>query len=119
MNGNSAASDAIATTRKSTAHMYVILISKPGQFRTEAAQPGDMAAIEAWDYVFSGKKKAHFVIAELDQPVKVKVTDETASATVNYVPSKFLPCFATLEAARAELRSLTSFGKLDTELVRA
>jgi hypothetical protein len=99
--------------------MYVILISKSGQFRTEAALPADLKTIEAWDYVFSGKTKAHFVIAELDHEVKVKVTDETESATINYVPSKFLPRFASLEQARAELRSLTSFGKLYTALVRA
>ncbi|WP_151446185.1 ferredoxin [Lacisediminimonas profundi] len=99
--------------------MYVIMISKSGQFRTEAAQPEDMKLLEAWDYVFFGKKKAHFVIAELDHEVKVKVTDETESATINYVPSKFLPRFGTIEEARAELRSLTNFGKLETELVRA
>ncbi len=99
--------------------MFVILITKSGQFRTEAAQAGDLNVIEAWDYVFSGKKKAHFVIAELEHEVKVKVTDETESATVNFVPSKFLPRFGTLEEARAALRSLTSFGKLDTQLVRA
>ena len=37
---------------------------------------------------------------------------------VNDVPSKFLPHFATLEAARAELRQLAGNGALDAALVR-
>lgn len=99
--------------------MFVILISKSGQFRTEPADASDLQLVEAWDYLFYGKKKGHFVIAQLERPIKVKITDETESATVNYVPSKFLPSFATLEEARAELRALTNFGNLDTELVSA
>jgi hypothetical protein len=34
------------------------------------------------------------------------------------VPSKFLPHFATLEQARAELRQLAGNGALDAALVR-
>lgn len=98
---------------------YVILISKSGQFRTEPAAPSDLKTVEAWDYLFYGRKQAHFVIAELEHEVKVKVTDETETATVNFVPSKFLPRFSSLEAARAELKSLISFGALETELVPA
>lgn len=98
---------------------YVILISKTGHFRTEPLADSDLKTVEAWDYLFYGRRQAHFVIAELDHEVKVKVTDETESATINFVPSKFLPRFASLEAARNELKSLISFGKLETELVPA
>ena len=43
--------------------MYVILTSKPGQFRTEITE--GLKPLEAYDYLFYGEKKAHFVIAEL------------------------------------------------------
>ena len=98
---------------------YVILISRIGPVRTEPAAAADLRTVEAWDYLYYRRKQAHFVIAELDHEVKVKVTDETDVATVNFVPSKFLPRFSTLEAARAELKSLISFGHLETELVPA
>ena len=43
--------------------MYVILTSKPGQFRTEIG--AGLKPLDAYDYLFYGQKKAHFVIAEL------------------------------------------------------
>ena len=45
--------------------MYVILTSKPGKFRTEAVE--GVKPLEAYDYLFYGDKKAHFVIAELQK----------------------------------------------------
>ena len=42
---------------------YVIITSKPGQFRTE---PGDgLLPIEAWDYHCDGRVRARFLVAEL------------------------------------------------------
>jgi hypothetical protein len=96
--------------------MYVILTSKPGQFRTELV--AGLQAIEAYDYLFCGRKRAHFIIAELEGDVRVRIVEEGARAVVNNVPSKFLPKFATLEQARAELRQLAGNGALDTALVR-
>ena len=95
--------------------MYVILTSKPGQFRTELV--AGMQAIEAYDYVFCGRKRAHFVIAELEREVKVRIVDESGVAAINLVPSKFLPRFATLEQARAELAQLAGHGAVDAALV--
>jgi hypothetical protein len=96
--------------------MYVILTSKVGQFRTD---PNDlMTPLEAYDYLFFGKKKAQFVIAELLKDGKVKVTEEGEGATINYVPTKFLPHFHTIEQARKELKNLVRFGDLDTTLVQ-
>jgi hypothetical protein len=100
--------------------VYVILTSKPGQFRTEL---GDgMRAIESYDYIFCGRKRAHFVIVELSADVKVKIVDESApreaAPAVNLVPSKFLPRFDSVEDARHELERLASLGKLDIALVR-
>ncbi|ACB36599.1 conserved hypothetical protein [Leptothrix cholodnii SP-6] len=97
--------------------MYVILTSKPGQFRTELA-PG-MAQVEAYDYLFYGRKRAGFVVASIEHEVKVRVIDESADEpVVNLVPSKFLEKFDTLAAARAQLESLSHFGSMDIQLVK-
>ena len=97
--------------------MYVILTSKPGQFRTEASK--GLKALEAYDYFFYGVPKAHFVIAELlEERTKIRVVEDETSI-VNDVPSKFLEKFETAEAALDQLRHLTSFGHMQTELRRA
>ena len=51
--------------------------------------------------------------------VKMKALNgskEDGTAIVNDVPSKFLEKFETTEQALRELRHLTSFGHMDTEL---
>jgi hypothetical protein len=96
--------------------MYVILTSKPGQFRTELV--AGLQAIESYDYLFCGRKRAHFVIAQLEREVRIRIVEDGARPLVNDVPSKFLPRFATLEQARAELRQLAGNGALDAALVR-
>ena len=96
--------------------MYVILTSKPGQFRTELGE--GLRPVEAYDYLFCGRKRAHFVIAELEGEVRIRIVEEGPRAVVNDVPSKFLPHFATLEQARAELGQLAGNGALDAALVR-
>jgi hypothetical protein len=96
--------------------LFVILTSKPGQFRTELAE--EMKLVEAYDYLFCGRKRAHFVIAEMKGDVKIRIVDESSPPVVNLVPSKFLPKFATLEKARRELTQLTSFGGMDIALVK-
>ncbi len=96
--------------------MYVILASKPGQFRTEPA--ADMQSVEAYDYLFYGRKKAHYVIARSQQATKVRIVDESGPETVNLVPSKFLPSFDTLDDARRELAQLARFGSMDIALVK-
>ena len=96
--------------------MYVILTSKPGQFRTEINE--DLRPVEAYDYLFCGRKRAHFVIASLEREVKITIVDESTPPVVNHVPSKFLEKFDTVEAARHELRSLTHFGGMDISLVK-
>lgn len=96
--------------------MYVILTSKPGQFRTELS--ADLEPVETYDYVFCGRKRAEFVIAKLLRDAKVRIVDEAAAPVVNLVPSKFLPKFDSLEKARHELRQLVTFGAMETELVK-
>ena len=96
--------------------MYVILTSKPGQFRTELG--AGLQAIEAYDYLLCGRKRAHFVIAQLEGEVRIRIVEDGSPPVVNDLPSKFLPRFATLEQARAELRQLAGNGALDAALVR-
>lgn len=95
---------------------YVILTSKPGQFRTEIS-PG-LVAVESYEYLAQGKLRACFVIAELQHETKLRVVDEAAAPILNLVPSKFLPRFPTLAAARAELEHLTRFRSVEAALVK-
>ena len=95
--------------------MIVILTSKPGQFHTESC--ADTRVIESWDYLFCGKLRTHFAIAELLRECKVRVVDDTGP--VNLVPSKFLERFETVEAARASLKQLVNSRNSDTALVVA
>ena len=96
--------------------MFVILTSKPGQYRTEPSESARPA--EAYDYRMDGQHRARFVIAELIGNDKLRVVDETACGTVNLVPAKFFPRFETIDAARQELKHLVSFGTVKTSLER-
>ena len=96
--------------------MYVILTSKPGQYKTEIGE--DLQPVEAYDYLFCGRKRAHFVIAELARETKITIVDESSPPIVNHVPSKVLAKFETVEAARDELKSLTHFGGMNMSLVK-
>jgi hypothetical protein len=62
--------------------------------------------VEAYDYLFCGRKRAHFAIAELDGEVKVRIVEEGGAPLMNLVPSKFLPRFASVEKARREIAQL-------------
>lgn len=96
--------------------MYVILTSKPGQFRTEVVK--GLRPLAAYDYLFYGQTKAHFVIAELlEEHTKIRVIED-GTAIVNDVPAKFLERFETTEHALKELQHLTTFGRMETELRR-
>jgi hypothetical protein len=105
--------------------MYVILTSKDGQFRTEA--PDGIRPLEAYDYLFYGRRRARFEIielpgAELLREARIRIIDETQPGPgpgyVNNVPARLLTRYPSLEQARAELRHLTRFGRIETALER-
>jgi hypothetical protein len=96
--------------------MYVILTSKPGQFRTEHGT--GLRPVAHCDYLFFGRCKARFVIAELEADCKFAVIDETPPEVVNHVSTKFLEKFESAEHAHAALRHLVREGDLDVRLVR-
>lgn len=94
--------------------MYVILTSKPGQYRTEPSS--DITVLEAWNYTLCGRLRACFQIGELHRETRVRVIEEDDSGVVNVVPSKFLERFDSYEDARRELDQLCSYGGLDARL---
>lgn len=94
--------------------MYVILTSKPGQFRTEAVE--GVRPVEAYDYLFGERPKARFVIAALERETKIRVIDEAEPPVLNLVPTKFLGKYDSIEAARQELEHLTAFGSIRAAL---
>lgn len=96
--------------------MYVILTSKPGQFATETG--ADLRTVETYEYIFCGRKRAQFVIAELLRETKVRIVDEATPPVVNLVPSKFLPGFDSIAAARKNLKQLVRSGSMDIKLVK-
>ena len=100
--------------------MYVILTSKPGQFRTELGD--NLRSIESYDYIVHGRNRARFVIAEVLSPGKIAIVDERgdegAPAVVNAIPSKFFPKFDSLEKARQELNQLAHTGSGETSLLK-
>ena len=93
---------------------FVILTTKPGHYRTELGE--GLCAIERYDYSLCGRTRAQFTIARLEAPTRVKVVDETPPPVVNYVPSKFLPRFETVEGARRQLAELARSGGSDFRL---
>lgn len=95
--------------------MFVILTSKAGQYHTHAN--ADIELLEAWDYLFYGRPQAQFAIGRLLRETRVKVVEAGDASVVNWVPSKFLERFETLEKAHAELANLCKFGNLDARLV--
>lgn len=94
--------------------MYVVLTTKPGEFRTEITD--GLKAVESYDYIFYGRKRANFTIAELADPIKIRIVEDEPPQIVNDVPSKLFEKFDTLEEARAELNTLTHYGTMDIKL---
>jgi hypothetical protein len=93
---------------------FVILTDKDGVFRTEA--DASLRPVERYDYLFYGTRRARFTLAEVLAETRLRIVAEEPNARVNLVPSKFLAHFDTIEAARRELASLTSYGTMDTKL---
>jgi hypothetical protein len=96
--------------------MYVVLTTKPGEFRTEITK--GLHPVESYDYIFYGRKRANFTIAELDEAIKIRIIEDEPPQIVNDVPSKLFEKFETLDEARHELETLTHYGSMDIKLKR-
>lgn len=94
---------------------FLILTSRPGVYRTESGP--HCHPVAAFQYLWLGKLRAQFVIARLDEPTRLRVIDEGVPPTVNSVPSKFMPHYESLDAARQELVKLVAGAGEDAYLV--
>ncbi len=92
----------------------VILTDKDGVVRTEA--DASLRPIEAYDYYFYGQHRARFTLAEVVHETRIRIIETDPAIPVNLVPSKLLEHFDTIEDARKQLASLTSYGRMDTQL---
>lgn len=96
---------------------YLILASRPGVYRTE---PGpECQPVAAFDYLWCGRLRARYLIARLDMPARVRVVDEGEPPTVNLVPTRFMPSYASVQDAHAELLALVRGGGAESRLVEA
>jgi len=95
---------------------YVILTSKPGQYRTEAR--GELAPVDAWDYVYGGRHLATFVIAAVYGDARIRIVDESGDDTVNDMPIRFLEKFPDRDAAFKALQVLVGTRHADAQLLR-
>ncbi|MDI5935895.1 ferredoxin [Halomonas kalidii] len=97
--------------------MYIILTSKLGEYD---ARPGQgILPVESYEYFFYDKKKADFTIAEVSgEQGRVSIVESGEDGRTNSVPLKFFEHFDTVEAARAELEQLVTFGSIETRLER-
>ncbi|HLS43588.1 MAG TPA: ferredoxin [Paenalcaligenes sp.] len=97
--------------------MYVVLTTKPGEYRSEGGQ--GVEAIAAYEYRFYGKTKAIFTIAKITDDARVLIIEEGPGGTTNNIATRQMEKFDSVEAAYAELESLTRFGSIEAELVKA
>jgi len=95
---------------------FVILAARPGVFHTDAGPA--MRAVETWEYVFYGRTRARFVIADLGGETRVTVVDEGAPPTFSQVPAKLLKKYASIAEARRELEQLVAADAANAALVR-
>jgi len=94
---------------------WVILVSKPGLYRTEAG--GALIPAETWDYVYCGRHLATFVLATLHGEARIRVIDETGDGSVNDMPIRFLEKFRDREAAFKALQVLVGKRDGDAQLL--
>jgi hypothetical protein len=85
---------------------YVILTSKPGQYRTEPI--GKLVPAETWDYLYCGRHLATFVIAALYGDARIRIIDEAERGAVNDMPTRLLEKFSSRDEAFGSLQSLVS-----------
>ncbi|MDR3100319.1 MAG: hypothetical protein LBV73_25050 [Paraburkholderia sp.] len=96
--------------------MYIVLTSRPGEYRSEPT-PG-ITPVETHDYFYGTRHVAAFTVAELDGEARVRIVEEAGSQQANLVPTKFFEKFATLPDALHSLEELTAKGHAQAHLVR-
>ena len=75
--------------------------------------------VEKYLYKFYGKIKLELCIGKVNDPrSKIKVVDCLQENCINFISAKFFGNFKNIESARNEIKSLTYFGNLKTNLVK-
>lgn len=97
--------------------MYVVLTTKPGEYRSEGGEGVEIVA--SYEYRFYGKTKAIFSIAKVGENARVLIIEEGPNGTTNNITTRQMEKFDSVEAAYDELQSLTRFGTIDAELIKA
>ncbi|HEX3636982.1 MAG TPA: hypothetical protein VHV99_16120 [Paraburkholderia sp.] len=95
--------------------MYIILTSKPGQYRSEATD--GITPVGAYDYFYCDRHIATFVLASIGKDSRVRIVDESSPPTVNLVPTRFFEKFSTREAALISIQELAGVTQADAQLV--
>lgn len=97
--------------------MYIVLTTKPGEYRSEGGEGVELIA--SYEYLFYGKLKAIFTIAKISENARVLIIEEGPDGTTNNITTRQMEKFDSVEAAYAELEGLTNFGTIEAELVKA
>jgi hypothetical protein len=96
--------------------MYIVLTSRPGQYRSEPT-PG-ITPIETHDYFYGERHVAAFVVAQLEGEARVRIVEETVPQAVNLVPTKFFEKFATVRDALQSIEELAGRGHEEARVSR-
>lgn len=100
-----------------TANVFIIITSKNNEFISEIIN--DASLIESYDYFFYGNLKAKFDIYQIETDTKIKITDINPPTVTNYISTKFLEKFASVEDARSELVALAPSNNPNIQLTKA
>ena len=96
--------------------MYIVLTSRPGQYRSEPT-PG-ITPVEIHDYFYGARHVAAFVVAKLDGTSRVRIVDEADPDRANLVPTKFFESFDSVSEAVASLEALVGRDHAQARLSR-
>ena len=97
--------------------MYIVFGSKDNVYKSIPLD--GIETVEKYIYKFYGKIKLELSIGKVNNPIsKIKVVDCLQENCVNFISAKFFGNFKNIESARNEIRSLTYFGNLKTNLVK-
>lgn len=96
--------------------MYIVLTSRPGQYRSEPT-PG-ITPVETHDYFYGARHVAAFVVAKLDGTSRVRIVDEADPDRANLVPTKFFESFDSVSEAVASLEALVGRDHAQARLSR-
>ena len=95
--------------------MYIIYGSKKNVYKSIPLN--GVKTVESYEYKFFGKIKLELSIGKVSNlKSKIKVIDCTSENCINLISEKFFGDFKNIADARKEIKTLISFGNLNTEM---